>query len=51
MTERAFVLMPLADIAPDLDIRGRKVREWLNDVDAAGIEVADARKDWWHQAQ
>jgi 2-amino-4-hydroxy-6-hydroxymethyldihydropteridine diphosphokinase len=51
MTERAFVLMPLADIAPDLNIRGRKVREWLDEVDAAGIEVADERKDWWHQPQ
>lgn len=29
MTERAFVLRPIADIAPDLVVKGRTVREWL----------------------
>lgn len=29
MTERAFVLRPLADIAPELMVKGRTVREWL----------------------
>ena len=32
MTERAFVLRPLADIAPDLVVRGRNVTEWLETV-------------------
>lgn len=35
--ERAFVLAPLADIAPDLVIRGRAVRDWLSSVDASGL--------------
>jgi 2-amino-4-hydroxy-6-hydroxymethyldihydropteridine diphosphokinase len=36
--ERAFVLVPLAEIAPDRLIAGRRVREALAQVDAAGIE-------------
>jgi 2-amino-4-hydroxy-6-hydroxymethyldihydropteridine diphosphokinase len=35
--ERAFVLHPLAEIAPDHVIAGRKVREALANVDIAGI--------------
>lgn len=47
MKERAFVLMPLADIAPDYRIDGRPVTEWLAQVDCAGIEVIDEGRDWW----
>src|ERR1700693_3169556 len=36
--ERAFVLLPLAEIVPDRVIGGRKVREALDHVDTAGIE-------------
>jgi 2-amino-4-hydroxy-6-hydroxymethyldihydropteridine diphosphokinase len=36
--ERAFVLLPLAEIAPDLVIGGRSVREAAAAVDKAGIE-------------
>jgi 2-amino-4-hydroxy-6-hydroxymethyldihydropteridine diphosphokinase len=41
--ERAFVLAPLAEIAPDLVIGGRKVREALAAVDTAEIERLPAR--------
>jgi 2-amino-4-hydroxy-6-hydroxymethyldihydropteridine diphosphokinase len=36
--ERAFVLRPLAEIAPDRVIAGRKVRDALAAVDTAGIK-------------
>jgi 2-amino-4-hydroxy-6-hydroxymethyldihydropteridine diphosphokinase len=36
--ERAFVLVPLADIAPDRVIAGVRVRDALAKVDATGIE-------------
>jgi 2-amino-4-hydroxy-6-hydroxymethyldihydropteridine diphosphokinase len=36
--ERAFVLVPLAEIAPDRVIAGIRVREALGRVDVAGIE-------------
>ena len=38
LDERAFVLLPLAEIAGDRVIAGRKVREALAQVDANGIE-------------
>jgi 2-amino-4-hydroxy-6-hydroxymethyldihydropteridine diphosphokinase len=47
MTERGFVLLPLADIASDLVVSGRSVSQWLTEVDAAGIEIADESRDWW----
>ncbi len=47
MTERAFVLMPLADIAPDLDVKGKSVRDWLQLVDRSGIVIANERLEWW----
>jgi 2-amino-4-hydroxy-6-hydroxymethyldihydropteridine diphosphokinase len=39
IVERAFVLAPLAEIAPRLRIGGREVAEWLARADRAGIEV------------
>ena len=36
--ERAFVLAPLAEIVPDRMIAGRRVRDALAQLDAAGIE-------------
>lgn len=38
MFERAFVLVPLAEIAPDRIIAGIRVRDALARVDASGIE-------------
>jgi 2-amino-4-hydroxy-6-hydroxymethyldihydropteridine diphosphokinase len=38
LTERAFVLVPLLDIAPDRLIAGRSVRDWAADVDRSGVE-------------
>lgn len=41
--ERAFVLLPLAEIAPDLTIAGRSVRDAAGAIDAAGIEKLPPR--------
>lgn len=38
MTERGFVLMPLAEIAPDMVVAGKPVREWLFSAETDGIE-------------
>ncbi|WLR98446.1 2-amino-4-hydroxy-6-hydroxymethyldihydropteridine diphosphokinase [Shinella sumterensis] len=47
MTERGFVLMPLADVAPSLMVEGRPVTAWLEAADVSGIEPASVGPDWW----
>jgi 2-amino-4-hydroxy-6-hydroxymethyldihydropteridine diphosphokinase len=47
MTERGFVLLPLAEILPGHTVAGQAVAAWAEDADAAGIEIADARPGWW----
>jgi 2-amino-4-hydroxy-6-hydroxymethyldihydropteridine diphosphokinase len=37
LTERAFVLLPLSDVAPDWVIAGRPVRDWATAADCSGI--------------
>ncbi|KAA0697731.1 2-amino-4-hydroxy-6-hydroxymethyldihydropteridine diphosphokinase [Neorhizobium sp. P12A] len=49
MTERGFVLLPLADVAAYLAVNGRLVSEWLAEVDTSGIEIADESPDWWRR--
>ncbi len=41
ITARAFVLAPLADIAPGLMLEGRTVGEWLAGIDRTGVEPMD----------
>jgi 2-amino-4-hydroxy-6-hydroxymethyldihydropteridine diphosphokinase len=43
--ERAFVLVPLAEIAPEGEIAGIRVRDALAGLDAAGIEKLAPRLD------
>lgn len=47
--ERAFVLMPLAELAPDLSIEGQSVRHWLQQLDVTGIEAVTDNGEWWHR--
>jgi len=47
MLERAFVLAPLAEIAPKLAVGGRSVSERLSAVDISGIERLASGRDWW----
>lgn len=39
MHERAFVLMPMADIAPDLFLNGKTISQWLEAIDTTGIHT------------
>ncbi|TPW31954.1 2-amino-4-hydroxy-6-hydroxymethyldihydropteridine diphosphokinase [Pararhizobium mangrovi] len=50
MTERGFVLVPLAEIAPDLVVDGRTVAEWAEHAERAGIEPASDDAQWWKGA-
>jgi 2-amino-4-hydroxy-6-hydroxymethyldihydropteridine diphosphokinase len=47
MGERAFVLAPLAEIAPGLDLSGSTAAERLAAVEQAGIERLAGGRDWW----
>ena len=46
LTERAFALLPLAELMPDLRLGRQRVAEWLGAVDKAGI-VKIAGPDWY----
>jgi 2-amino-4-hydroxy-6-hydroxymethyldihydropteridine diphosphokinase len=47
MTERAFVMVPLADIAPDLVISGRTAAQWSALCDRTGVDIARNDANWW----
>ena len=49
MQDRAFVLIPLADIAPSLEISGKTVGEWVAACDRTGIEKARTDAGWWRE--
>lgn len=48
ITERAFVLAPLKDIAPKLVIKGRLVSDWLEEVGEQPVSILDQASsgDW-----
>ena len=50
MTQRAFVLMPLADLMPDQPVSGKTISAWLDQADTAGIEIASEDRDWWRRS-
>ncbi len=47
MTERAFVMVPLADIAPRAVVNLQSIADWASDVDSEGIEALSRDGNWW----
>jgi 2-amino-4-hydroxy-6-hydroxymethyldihydropteridine diphosphokinase len=47
MLERAFVLVPLAEIAPDLMLAGQSASRRRDGLDRTGIEPVSADRQWW----
>lgn len=47
MLERAFVLVPLAEIAPNLVIDGQTLSERAQSIDRDGIQVSRPGSSWW----
>lgn len=47
MFDRAFVLVPLHEIAPNLVVAGTAVADRLRVVDRAGIEKLPGGRSWW----
>ncbi|HET7412864.1 MAG TPA: 2-amino-4-hydroxy-6-hydroxymethyldihydropteridine diphosphokinase [Pararhizobium sp.] len=50
MTERGFVMLPLAEIAPGLVVEGNTVGDWADMAETAGIEPVSADGDWWRES-
>ena len=46
-TERDFVMVPLADIAADLEIAGKTVRQWVTAMNSDELELENDSQDWW----
>ncbi|MHC3941314.1 2-amino-4-hydroxy-6-hydroxymethyldihydropteridine pyrophosphokinase [Paenochrobactrum sp. BZR 201-1] len=49
MMMRAFVLVPLADIAPYLEVEEQVIAQAAQVSDVQGIEIADSNADWWRK--
>ena len=49
ITERAFVLVPLSQIAPALRIEGISIGDWLDRLPAGGITRLTADGAWWRE--
>lgn len=47
MLSRAFVLLPLREIAPDLLLEGRSLDAWIATVDSDGISIVTEGGAWW----
>jgi 2-amino-4-hydroxy-6-hydroxymethyldihydropteridine diphosphokinase len=47
MLERAFVLAPLNEIAPELVVAGKTVAQWLETVNTTGVVRQPSGTDWW----
>lgn len=50
MNERAFVLMPLAEIAPDIALGGQTAQERFRALDSEAILRLPGGRDWWRSA-
>jgi len=51
MLERAFVLVPLAQIAPDLALDGVSAKRRAEAADRQGIAEMPGGADWWRETQ
>ena len=47
MLDRAFVMVPLSDLAPELVLQGKPVAEWAQATDRSGIEQVTDHGGWW----
>ena len=50
MLERAFVIVPLADIAPTLPLQNKPCNEWASGMDSSELELTSPDQNWWRKA-
>lgn len=41
MHDRGFVLLPMADIAPELNLRGKAIKDWLEHLETSEIQKTE----------
>lgn len=46
LTQRGFVLVPLNEIAPDLSVYHKTIRQWLHEIDQNSINKITPSKQW-----
>ncbi|MEM9278171.1 MAG: 2-amino-4-hydroxy-6-hydroxymethyldihydropteridine diphosphokinase [Pseudomonadota bacterium] len=51
MHERSFVLKPLQDLAPDLNIFGKTPAIWLEALGVSEMQLVALDKDWWKSSR
>ena len=51
IAERAFVLLPLAEIAPDWKIDGNRIADLASVADSRGLERLKAAEEWWRKPE
>lgn len=47
MAERAFVLVPLAELAPEMDVEGERAGQRAARAGTGGMSVVARPQDWW----
>ncbi|MGI9351072.1 MAG: 2-amino-4-hydroxy-6-hydroxymethyldihydropteridine diphosphokinase [Rhizobiaceae bacterium] len=47
MHERLFVMRPLNDIAPEVDIMGKIPAYWIDKIGESEVKIVDLPQDWW----
>jgi 2-amino-4-hydroxy-6-hydroxymethyldihydropteridine diphosphokinase len=45
--ERAFVLLPMSEVAPAIELGGKTVERWLRGCNVSGVEKASEDGSWW----
>lgn len=50
MTQRAFVMVPLSDVAPSKVIEGHSIKLWADKLSSDDIEIADDSSVWWQKS-
>lgn len=50
MTQRAFVMVPLFDVAPNKQIEGNSTQFWADKLSSDDIEIADDSSVWWQKS-
>lgn len=50
MTQRAFVMVPLSDVAPTTEVEGKSIQGWADELNSGDIENTDSSSDWWQKS-